>query len=110
MASKNSGRRKSGHNVGVIDRLLNSNIQDTSYVARLRERKDQLLQQAEEERLRREQEVMSRAQTVTKVELDKRLRETNLNLIRKGLKPLGTIELTPEEDAKLVSEGVLPAP
>ena len=33
----------------------------------------------------------------------------SLNLIRKGLKPLEPIALTPEEDAKLVSEGVLPA-
>lgn len=83
---------------------------DNSYVNRLRDRREQLLKQTEEEQRRHEQEVMSQAQSVSTDEIDKRLRETNLNLIRKGLKPIGTIELTPEEDAKLVSEGVLPAP
>jgi hypothetical protein len=83
---------------------------DNSYVNRLRDRREQLLKQTEEEQRRHEQEALSQAQSVSTDVIDKRLHETNLNLIRKGLKPIGTIELTPEEDAKLVSEGVLPAP
>ena len=98
------------NSVGVIDRMLDSGLRDNSYVARLRERREQLLQQAEAEQGRREQDAQTRAQAVSTDGVDQRLRETNLNLIRKGLKPMGTIELTPEEDAKLVSEGVLPAP
>jgi len=81
-----------------------------SYVARLRDRREQLLKQTEEEQRRHEQEALSQAQSVSTDEIGKRLHDTNLNLIRKGLKPIGTIELTPEEDAKLVSEGVLPSP
>lgn len=41
-------------------------------------------------------------------ELEKQLREYNLQNIRSGGPPL-PIQLTPEEDAKLVEEGVLPA-
>lgn len=40
-------------------------------------------------------------------ELEKHLREYNLQAIRQGMPPL-PIPLTPEEDAKLVQEGVLP--
>jgi hypothetical protein len=97
------------NSVGGIDRLLNSGLKDNSYVGRLRERRDQLVKQTEEERLRREEDVQTKAQVATTSEMSKRLRETNLNLIRKGLKPIGTIELTPEEDAQLVEEGVFPA-
>lgn len=41
-------------------------------------------------------------------ELDQHLREYNLQAIRQGMPPL-PIQLTPEEDALLVREGVLPA-
>ena len=98
------------NSVGVIDRMLGSGIQDNSYVERLRERREQLVKRTEEEQARREQDASVRAQATTPDLVEKRLRETNLNLIRKGLKPIGTIQLTPEEDAKLVSEGALPAP
>lgn len=98
------------NSVGIIDRLLNSGLQDNSYASRLRARREQLVKQSDEERANREQEALSRVQSASKDEIDKRLHETNLNLIRKGLKPIGTIQLTPEEDAKLVDEGVLPAP
>jgi hypothetical protein len=97
------------NSVGVIDRLLSSGIKDNSYLGRLRERREQLVRQSEEEAAKREQEAVARAQNASGEEVDKRLRETNLNLIRKGLKPIGTIELTPAEDARLVAEGVLPA-
>ncbi|MEI8243610.1 MAG: hypothetical protein WCI17_10115 [bacterium] len=97
------------NSVGVIDRLISSGIKDNSYLGRLRERREQLVRQSEDEAAKREQEAVARAQNVSGDEIDKRLRETNLNLIRKGLKPIGTIELTPAEDARLVAEGVLPA-
>ncbi|MFC1497714.1 hypothetical protein ACFLS1_04455 [Verrucomicrobiota bacterium] len=41
-------------------------------------------------------------------ELDQHLRKYNLQLIRKGEAPALPIQLTPEEDAQLVKEGVLP--
>ena len=96
------------NNVVGIDRLLSAGIQDISYANRLRERREQLVKQAEAEQARSEQEAHTQAQTVAAGEVNNRLREANLNLIRKGIKPIGTIELTPEEDAKLVAEGVLP--
>ncbi len=91
-----------------IDRLLGAGLQDDSYVGRLRSRREQLLKQAAEAQSQREQEIQTKAQVATTNEMGRRLREANLNLIRKGLKPIGTIELTPEEDAMLVEEGVFP--
>lgn len=44
---------------------------------------------------------------LTGPELEKHLREYNMKAIREGMPPL-PIQLTPEEDATLVSEGVLP--
>ncbi len=93
--------------VAGIDRLLNAGTQDDSYVGRLRSRREQLMKLAAEAQSQREQEIQAKAQVATTNEMGRRLREANLNLIRKGLKPIGTIELTPEEDAKLVDEGVL---
>ncbi len=105
-----AGTEKAGPNpVGAMDRLQNSGLQDESYASRLRMRRDQILKLAVEEQSRRAQDVQAKTQVATTNEMSKRLRETNLNLIRKGLKPIGTIELTPEEDAQLVAEGVFPA-
>jgi hypothetical protein len=89
-----------------IDRLLGAGLQDDSYVGRLRSRREQLMRQASEAERQREQEIQTKAQVATTNEMGRRLREANLNLIRKGLKPIGTIELTPEEDAMLEEEGV----
>ena len=44
-----------------------------------------------------------------KERLAQKMREYNLSLIRQGQQPAGSITLTPEEDAQLVKEGVLPA-
>ena len=44
-----------------------------------------------------------------KERFSERMREYNLNRIRQGQQPTGPIALTPEEDAQLVKEGVLPA-
>ncbi|MFZ4396740.1 MAG: hypothetical protein ACOYOU_14055 [Kiritimatiellia bacterium] len=97
------------NSVGGIDSLLGAGVQDNSYATRLRERRAQLVKQAAEDQARREQDAQSKAHTAATGEVKTRLREANLNLIRKGLKPIGSIELTAEEDAKLVAEGVLPA-
>ena len=48
------------------------------------------------------------ARDLSEAEVEKRLREYQMNLIRKGMTPL-PIQLTPEMDAQLVKEGVLPA-
>lgn len=104
-----STERPVPNSVGGIDSLLGAGVQDNSYATRLRERRAQLVKQAEEDQARREQDAQSRAHSAATGEVNIRLREANLNLIRKGLKPIGSIELTAEEDAKLVAEGVLPA-
>jgi hypothetical protein len=64
---------------------------------------------AERMRFRREalrQHVVEQP-TLTGKDLQKHLREVNLEYIRKGMPPQ-PIHLTPEEDAKLVEEGILP--
>lgn len=65
---------------------------------------------AERMRLRREalRQRVVEPPKLTGEELQKHLRETNLEYIRKGMPPL-PIQLTLEEDARLVEEGVLPA-
>ncbi|OVE75219.1 hypothetical protein BVX97_05250 [bacterium E08(2017)] len=84
-----------------------------SYVERVRlrrERAKQLEQQRIEEAAKRRLE-QAGARELSPEEKQKLLREYNLELIRaKGAKgqPL-PMELTPEEDAQLVKEGVLPA-
>ncbi len=64
-----------------------------------------------ERRRRRLAEMRERAaaaRDLSEAEVEKRLREYQMNLIRKGMTPL-PIQLTPEMDAQLVKEGVLPA-
>jgi len=64
-----------------------------------------------ERRRRRLAEMRARAaasRDLSEEEVEKRLREYQMDLIRKGLTPL-PIRLTPEMDAQLVKEGVLPA-
>jgi hypothetical protein len=91
-----------------IDALLTSgNVADVSYVERLKRRREEMVRAQEAERLRRELEAAEKAREITKEEVDRRMREYNLNLIRQGIKPPKPIVLTPEEDAQLVKEGVL---
>jgi len=74
----------------------------TSYLARLRERQEGRKQRALAMLAKRDQQTEE-----MKVAEEKRLREYNLNLIREGMPSL-PIELTKDEDDKLVNEGVLP--
>ena len=63
-----------------------------------------------ERRRRRLEEMRERAaasRDLSEAEVEKRLRDYQMDLIRKGLTPL-PIQLTPEMDAQLVQEGVLP--
>ena len=70
-----------------------------SYAERLRQRR---------EALRKRQEASQQAnKAMTAEEVRKQLQEYQMDLIRKGKTPL-PIPLTPEMDAKLVKEGVLP--
>ena len=64
-----------------------------------------------ERRRRRLAEMRERAaasRELSEEEVEKRLRDYQMDLIRKGMTPL-PIQLTPEMDAQLVKEGVLPA-
>lgn len=79
------------------------------YAARVRARRERLVKLNAETQLQREQLAATRQQAAASEAAARVQREASLNLIRKGLKPLEPIALTPEEDAKLVSEGVLPA-
>lgn len=65
-----------------------------SYTERLRKRR--------EERARRAEEAKRQG-----VDLEKQMQQYQMQLIRKGLPPL-PMQLTPEMDAQLVEEGVLP--
>jgi len=64
-----------------------------------------------ERRRRRLEQMRERAaatRKVTEAEAEEKLRNYQMDLIRKGLTPL-PMQLTPEMDAQLVAEGVLPA-
>ncbi len=52
-------------------------------------------------------ELRDLAETTSKEAANKREREMNLELLKRGERPLSEIELTPEEDAELVQKGVL---
>ena len=79
---------------------------NSSYLLHLQNHQEQQAKQAEEERVN----ALAKARAQTTEVIDKRLREANLTLLHKNLKPISTITLSPEEDAKLVAEGVLPPP
>ena len=101
-----SGSRRSPASTRTTSSRSGSSVvkpPNTSYLARLRERQEERKQRALAMLAKRE------AQTEEmKVAEEKRLREYNLNLIREGQPPL-PIQLTKDEDDKLVKEGVLPA-
>ena len=88
----------------------NSNVLE-SYAASVRARRERLMKLNEDTLRQREQAAAEQQQAAAAKEAAaKAQREANLNLLRKGLKPQEPITLTPEEDAKLVSEGVLAPP
>lgn len=84
--------------------------EDTSYVERVRRRREALQRKREREAEQARREVESRVERLTGEALEKHLRQLNMELIRAGgeMGPPLPIELTPEEDAQLVEEGVLP--
>lgn len=64
-------------------------------------------QEREQERLERQREAAELASRYTPEELRARLQDYNLEVIRAGM-PALPIELTPEQDAQLVAENILP--
>ena len=82
-----------------------------SYAERLQRRRAEIMKQRAEEakkiRTEAEKEVIAQKEKEAAAEMEKNLRAKNLDIIRAGQPPL-PIQLTPEEDALLVKEGVLP--
>jgi hypothetical protein len=82
-----------------------------SYAERLQRRRVEIMKQRAEEakkiRTEAEKEVIAQKEKEAAVEMEKNLRAKNLDIIRAGEPPL-PMQLTPEEDALLVKEGVLP--
>ncbi len=64
-------------------------------------------QEREQERLERQREAAELASRYTPEELRARLQDYNMEVIRAGM-PALPIELTPEQDAQLVAENILP--
>jgi len=91
-------------NVKAIDGALSMGIQQESYVERLKKRREELLAQEAVSSAVQDQEAQDRAA----VAFQTMLRKQNMETIRSGQGSLG-IPLTPDEDAQLVAEGVLPA-
>lgn len=77
-----------------------------TYIERLRSRRK------EQDEERKREEKVSKTTKVGGDEIEKHLQEYNMELIRAGgeLGPPLPIPLTPEQDAQLVDEGVLPPP
>lgn len=85
-----------------------------SYQERRRQRREERLARARElaaqrmeARQQRQQQQAASPPRYTGEELRKHLQEYNMEVIRQGLPPL-PLELTPEQDAALVAEGILP--
>lgn len=91
-------------NVRAIDGALSMGIQQESYVERLKQRREELVAKDAENTAAKDKEAEDRAAAV----FQSMLRRQNMEAIRSGQGSLG-IPLTPEEDAQLVNEGVLPA-
>ena len=85
----------------------NDNSVREDYAARVRARRERLVKLNAETQVQRDQIDAARQQAAAASQEAKAQREARINLLRKGLNPLEPIVLTPEEDAKLVAEGVL---
>lgn len=81
-----------------------------SYVERLRQRREEARQRREAQEAQQQASREAEVERLTGEALQRHLREYNLQLIRaRGeMGPPLPMELTPEEDAQLVEEGVLP--
>ena len=96
-------------NIKAIDNALKMGIKNDSYVERLRKRREEVLAQQQQAAAADGAQLAPEKidEDAASAKFEAFLRRKNLNLIRKGEPGLG-IPLTPEEDAQLVSEGVLP--
>jgi hypothetical protein len=90
-----------------VDRAL-SIVKDSSYVARLKQRREELLAASQAQDQAQQSRISEAADERAAQLFTMLLRRRNMDMIRRGEGSLG-IELTPEEDAQLVKEGVLPA-
>lgn len=82
-----------------------------SYRDRRQARQDlrRIRMEKEQERLKRQMEAAEMASRYTPEEIRSRLQEINMEAIRAGM-PALPLELTPEQDAQLVAENILPPP
>jgi len=91
-------------NVKTIDAVLDMGIQQESYVEKLKKRRDELAAQAAAS----QSTAAPATEPIDSTAFLNMLRKQNMDNIRQGGGGLG-VPLTPEEDAQLVKEGVLPA-
>jgi len=96
------------NSVKAIDKALTMGIQEESYVERLKKRREELLAQQAEQTSSAQATVDNAVEERTVRGIEHSIRMMNMESIRSGGGGLGIV-LTPEEDAQLVSEGVLPA-
>ena len=94
-------------NIKAIDAALNMGITNDSYVERLKKRRMEVLAQQTAADADAQATIDKAAEEKAAAAFETILRQRNLALIRKGDPGLG-FPLTPEEDAKLVGEGILP--
>ena len=94
-------------NVKAIDRVLASGITTDSYVERLKQRREELVKEQAAQDAAQQQKVDAAAEDRAAEMFMGLMRRRNMDMIRSGQGSLG-IPLTAEEDAQLVSEGVLP--
>ena len=88
--------------------MMKTGVQDDSYMAKLKKRRDDILKAREDAQVKADLSAQQQANQLTQDQVTQKLREYNINLIRQGKDPTDPITLTPEEDAQLVKEGVLP--
>ena len=93
-------------NVKAIDKALTLGIKEDSYIERLKKRREELLTSQESATASKSDDQVNDTRITARFEAI--LRRKNMDMIRSGAGGLG-IPLTAEEDAQLVSEGVLPA-
>lgn len=96
-------------NLKAIDNALKMGITNESYIERLKQRRDEVVAAQQAAASTGAQASVDKAvEEKASAAYEAMLRRKNLELIRRGSPGLG-IPLTPEEDAQLVTEGVLPA-
>lgn len=87
----------------AIDALLAMSIKQDDYVAKLKKKREELAEQEKSAPSKLNPEAEARLSAA----FQSMVRRRNMDMIRRGEGSLG-LQLTPEEDAQLVNEGVLP--